>query len=185
VRIAGIDAPELGRDRRRPEYLADEARQSVEALIGGRMVTLVRDPSTDDRDAFGRLLRSIVLADGRLVAAELVRRGHAAVLTRYPFSRRAELVRLEQDARRLGLGLWAEQGLAELRWNHAHGDEPVTLYPMTNRSWAVQYGAWIKPHVRAERVSRELSDLRRAIHELEPGRLERTLRERGYVRREP
>ena len=36
VRLAGIDTPELGRDNRKPQFYAREARQELDALAKGQ-----------------------------------------------------------------------------------------------------------------------------------------------------
>lgn len=111
VRLLQIDAPELLSD-----CYGREARGALAALTPrGTRVRLVRDPSLDARDAYGRLLRYVV-ADGRNVNIELVRRGAA---TPYFFRGRrgrhaTALLRAAAAARAHGRGLWAACPAARL-----------------------------------------------------------------------
>lgn len=99
VRYIGINAPELDRPG------GKEARQINEQLVGGKVVTLIRDVS--ERDRYGRLLR-YVYVDSLFVNAELVRRGYARAATYPPDVRYADyFVKLEREARQKGAGLWS------------------------------------------------------------------------------
>lgn len=73
VRLVQIDAPEAAAECWGVEAL----RQLAELAPAGSSVRLERDPSLDDRDRFGRLLR-YVHVDGRNLNALLVERGAAA-----------------------------------------------------------------------------------------------------------
>ena len=59
----------------------------------------------DTVDRYGRWLRYVLL-DGDNFNARLIRDGYAHAYRRFPFSKRQEFIRLENDARRRGLGLW-------------------------------------------------------------------------------
>ncbi len=103
VRLVQIDAPEHG-----TECYGRAATLALRRLTPpGSAVLLARDPSLDDRDDYGRLLRYVV-ADGRVVNVELVRAGAAVP---YFFHRRRgvyadELLAQTRDARRERRGLW-------------------------------------------------------------------------------
>jgi micrococcal nuclease len=116
VRLVQIDAPELGEG----ECFANEAKRTLERLIGGARVRLVADPAVrvadeDKADRFGRLLR-YVFVGGANVNIELVRRGAAApwffagVRGRHA----ARLMRLARTARTQPRGLWAACPAARL-----------------------------------------------------------------------
>lgn len=74
VRLVGIDAPEMNATNSRPpECYAPEATNLLAALLPlGTAVTLVPDPTQDERDQYGRLLAYVFLGDqninGKLVA---------------------------------------------------------------------------------------------------------------------
>jgi endonuclease YncB( thermonuclease family) len=78
VRILGVDTPETNRPESRVAGLA--ALDFVRTLMPvGSPVRLVTMP---DLDSFGRYLAAITLVDGRDVATELLRAGHAVPFTR-------------------------------------------------------------------------------------------------------
>jgi micrococcal nuclease len=104
VRYIGIDAPESVAPDRPVECYGNAAAAENRRLVGGRNVSLTTD--AERRDRFGRLL-AYVRVDGRLVNAELVRRGFATKLEIAPNVRHAARLRaLEREARRARRGLW-------------------------------------------------------------------------------
>ena len=108
VRLVQIDAPELG------ECHARASTEALERLTApGQEVVLARDPSLDDHDAYGRLLR-YVQVDGTGAESEptvnvvLVRQG-AAVPYFFHHDRGIhadELLAAAEAARRDRRGLW-------------------------------------------------------------------------------
>jgi len=103
VRLVQADAPELG-----VECWGNEAADALRRLAPpGTELQLERDPSFDDADRFGRLLR-YVHVDGRNLTLELVRIGAAA-----PYFYRGErgryarrLLDAAREARKERRGLW-------------------------------------------------------------------------------
>jgi len=112
VRLVQADAPELG-----VECWGNEAADALRRLAPpGTELQLERDPSFDDADRFGRLLR-YVHVDGRNLTLELVRIGAAA-----PYFYRGErglharrLVAAAHEARAKRRGLWGACPDARLR----------------------------------------------------------------------
>jgi len=106
VRLVQIDTPEVFF---RPECFGEQASAETKHLLGrGAFVRLVRDPATESRDAYGRLLRYVVRSDGLNVNVELVARGAAA-----PYFFRGVrgefadvLMRDAEAAREARAGLW-------------------------------------------------------------------------------
>jgi micrococcal nuclease len=104
VRYIGIDAPESAVPEEPVQCGGPKAATVNERLVGGRRVTLGFD--AERRDQYGRLL-AYVYRDGRMVNAELVRRGLARTLTIPPNDSHAALfARLASKAGRAGRGLW-------------------------------------------------------------------------------
>ena len=111
VRLVQIDAPELGTD-----CYGRAALKALVALVPrGAEVRLVRDPSLDDHDRYGRLLR-YVFAAGENVNVELVRDGAAS-----PYFFRNErgrfagaLLDAVAEARAAHRGYWGACPVAEL-----------------------------------------------------------------------
>ncbi|AFY35282.1 nuclease (SNase domain-containing protein) [Calothrix sp. PCC 7507] len=101
VRLIGIDAPDM---RQRP--WGDDAKQGLEALIGGaeQIVTLEFDLETKDK--IGRTL-AYVWKDKMLLNEELVKQGYALFVGRSPnhkYDQRLE--RSQQLARLMRQGIW-------------------------------------------------------------------------------
>lgn len=112
VRLVGINTPELGRDGAPDEPLARSAREAlIDLLAGDRSVGLEIAPEGTDR--YDRLLAHVHTADGRNVAATLLRQGlgwHIAVppnLGHLDCYRRAE-----RSAREADRGVHGEAALA-------------------------------------------------------------------------
>ncbi len=95
VRIYGIDAPERGQPWSR------RARRALERRLDGRAVAL----RPVEEDAHGRLVAWVDAEDGACVACVQLRGGHAWVYRRYTDD--AELLALEDEARRDRRGLWS------------------------------------------------------------------------------
>lgn len=105
VRYIGIDAPDARHPARCAEPGAREATAVNRRLVKNRTVMLERD--VQERDRYGRLL-AYVYVDGVMINAELVRLGHARVMTVPPNVRHATaFLALERQARAAGRGLWA------------------------------------------------------------------------------
>lgn len=99
VRLLGIDAPETYQPG------GDISREVLEKWLTGRVVRLERD--SEDKDAYGRVLRYVYLADTN-VNFEMVRKGFAAFRMFQPnLKYRDTLAHLEAEAARTGRGLWA------------------------------------------------------------------------------
>ncbi|GIU93334.1 MAG: hypothetical protein KatS3mg011_2240 [Acidimicrobiia bacterium] len=112
IRLIGIDTPEPTRDA----CYAAEATRFVSTLIPpGTGVRLIYDVERVDR--YGRTLAYVYRAeDGLFVNAELVARGYAQTLTVPPnVAHTDDFVRLQQQARRAGLGLWGACDTASAR----------------------------------------------------------------------
>lgn len=105
LRIIGIDAPELRGD----ECLARESAAAVERLVRDGRVRITSDPTQDDRDRYGRLLRHVWVLDGRSVGFELVSAGLAS---EYTYDRAyagvAAYRAAERRAQQEGRGIWGD-----------------------------------------------------------------------------
>jgi micrococcal nuclease len=105
IRYIGVDTPESKKPNTPVQCYALEATEANRALVLGQTITLERDRTNYDR--YGRLLRYVYLADGRMVNEELVKLG-AGFAKRYrPDTKHA--VRLEAAqalAQAAKAGLW-------------------------------------------------------------------------------
>lgn len=100
VRIVGIDAPE----KNPKECFADEASARLTQLILGRSVVL-QAKLTEDRDAFGRLLR-YVHSGSTDIGLLLVREGLVMSYEKYPHPLLREYEAAESQAMSARSGLW-------------------------------------------------------------------------------
>ena len=118
VRYIGITVQESPRRPPTAEPSPGEAVEANRQLVSRQQVRIELD--TQERDREGRLLAYVYVAD-RMVNAELVRRGSAAVMTVQPNVRHRDLfVALEQEARDNRRGVWADP---------AEATTPTTVEP--------------------------------------------------------
>lgn len=102
VRLIGINASESG------DCFAADATAELKRLVGGQKVTLEADPSQDDKDKYGRLLRYVVLADGTDVNERLIRGGFAKEYTyKVAYVHQALFRQAQAVAQAAKAGLWA------------------------------------------------------------------------------
>jgi micrococcal nuclease len=136
VRLIGIDTPETVDPRKPIECFGREASARAHELLDGQAVLLEDDPSQGDVDRYGRSLRYIWLADGRLFNLEMVAKGYAFEYTyNLPYRYQAQLKQAQRDAREQQRGLWApgacngEHRPAEEAPGPAATAEPPTIAP--------------------------------------------------------
>ena len=109
IRLIGIDAPETRKSQHKDiGYYGKESSAYLASLLNGRDVELEFD--VDSLDQYGRTLAYVYLDDGTFVNAEMIKGGYARVVTYPPNVKyHDQLLQLQRDARRQGLGLWNEQ----------------------------------------------------------------------------
>ena len=86
----------------------DPISARVERVIDGDTIHVRvegKSRTGDTVDRYGRWLRYVLL-DGDNFNARLIREGYAHAYRRFPFSKRTEFIRLEEQARQRGIGLW-------------------------------------------------------------------------------
>jgi micrococcal nuclease len=121
VRLLGIDTPEKwesnklnkdversGSDKKTIKTLGDMASNYAKKLVSGKRVLLEADPTNDDRDRYGRLLRYVYLEDGTFVNLKLVEDGYANAYTKFPITKKDEFLKAERNARENKRGLWGD-----------------------------------------------------------------------------
>ncbi|HWL29930.1 MAG TPA: thermonuclease family protein [Burkholderiaceae bacterium] len=114
VRMASIDAPELGKDAQRPgQPQARASREALSVLIAGKTLTL----ACYEKDHYGRHICDVPLT-GRLTANQQQVASGMAFVNREKggkYMRDPALPALESEARRERLGVW-RQGDAVPPW---------------------------------------------------------------------
>lgn len=108
VRLLGVDTPESVDPRRPVECFGKEASNYTASRVQGKRVRLDADPKADEVDKYGRLLRNVILGDGTDLNAALIADGYAHAYLSFPLDarRKAELARLQEEARVAKRGLW-------------------------------------------------------------------------------
>ncbi len=115
LRYIGVDSPE---DPDPSAWLGAEATARNRLLVAGKQVLLFKD--TSETDAYGRLLRYVLLDDGTFVNLEMVRLGLAQARAYPPDTAcKALFADAEDQARQAVLGLWSATAV------------PVTAVPET------------------------------------------------------
>ncbi len=111
VRVLGLDAPEMGKDGRPPEFLAVAAKNSLTDLTLNKRVRLEYDRLRYDH--YGRLLAYLFLPEGTFVNAEILRQGLARVYFHEPnFRYREQLQAAQNEAMAANRGLWQQRAPA-------------------------------------------------------------------------
>jgi micrococcal nuclease len=115
VRLLGVDTPESVDPRRPVECFGKEASKFTASLVDGKRIRLVADPKADEVDKYGRLLRNVILADGKDLNATLISEGYANAYLSFPLDkiRKAQLTVLEREAKEAQRGLWNPETCSE------------------------------------------------------------------------
>jgi micrococcal nuclease len=108
VRLLGIDAPEMGKAGKPPEFMAHESKAFLAEMAQGKKLRLEYDRVRYDH--YGRLLAYLFLSPGVMVNAELVRRGLAHVYCIPPnFRYREALLTAQREALEARRGVWQQR----------------------------------------------------------------------------
>lgn len=107
VRFIGVDTPETHKPNSPVQCYGVAAAAYTKNLIGSQKVRLEADPTNQNRDRYGRLLRYVYLPDGRMVEKELIQNGYAFAYTSFPSVHNDEFSNLQEQAKAANKGLWA------------------------------------------------------------------------------
>ena len=108
VRFIGVDTPEVKDPRKPVQCFGKKASEFTKNLINNQSVRLEADPENTNRDRYNRLLRYIYLPNNMLVNAEIIKQGYGFAYTSFPFTKKSEFKKLENQAKKNGLGLWGD-----------------------------------------------------------------------------
>ena len=103
VRFIGVDTPETQDPRKTVQCYGSQASTFTRNLIGNNPVRLEADPTNQNRDRYGRLLRYVYLPDGRLVNSEIIREGYGFAYTSFPFQKLDDFRELQRQAQEIQL----------------------------------------------------------------------------------
>lgn len=108
VRLIGINTPETVDPRKTVQCFGKEASNRTKTLLMGQIVNLKADPTQDNSDKYGRILRYVFLSDGTDVNLSLIRDGYAYEYTyRTPYQHQIAYKAAQIEARTAERGLWA------------------------------------------------------------------------------
>lgn len=110
VRLIGIDAPEFAKEGKEEECFASESTAYMKNLTEGKSVRLEADPTQEDQDIYGRLLRYVFLQDGTNVNTAMVEYGYAKEYTYKgnAYTLQQQFRSSEKSAAYYGRGMWAD-----------------------------------------------------------------------------
>ena len=108
LRLIGINTPEVVDPRKTVECFGREASANAKKLLAGAEVRIAADPSQDDRDKYGRLLRYVWRRDGLFYNLEAIKDGFAYEYTyKVPYIYQRDFKEAQKYAAENKLGLWA------------------------------------------------------------------------------
>ena len=107
VRFIGVDTPETHKPNSPVQCFGPQASDFTKQHVQGSSVRLVADPTNDNRDRYGRLLRYVFLTDGTLLNKALIEQGYGFAYLSFPFQKHDEFAQAQADARAVDKGLWA------------------------------------------------------------------------------
>lgn len=109
IRLIGINTPETVDPRRPVQCFGKEASDKAKELLTGKRVRLESDPTQQDRDRYGRLLRYAYLEDGTFFNEWMIEEGYAYEYTyNTPYQYQEEFKTAQNDAEGKQKGLWRE-----------------------------------------------------------------------------
>lgn len=114
IRVIGIDTPETVHPTEPVGCFGREASNKAKALLSGKQVIIVTDPSQGTRDKYERYLAYVLLESGLDFGEEMLRGGYGYEYTyAIPYEKQLAYKEAETYARDTGAGLWAD-GVCEL-----------------------------------------------------------------------
>jgi micrococcal nuclease len=114
LRLIGINTPEVVDPRKTVECFGREASDNAKKLLVDTEVRIAADPTQDDRDKYGRLLRYVWRADGLFYNLEAIRDGFAYEYTyQFPYIYQKDFRAAQKYAQDNKLGLWADGACGE------------------------------------------------------------------------
>lgn len=99
VRLIGINAPEIS------DIFGKEAKEHLQFLVENKMVELISDNISKDRDVYGRLLRYVYF-NKEDINKKMIIDGFAFAYLKYPFTKKLEYSQAQLDAKNNNSGIW-------------------------------------------------------------------------------
>lgn len=109
VRLIGIDSPEVLDERKPVQCFGKEASNKAGEILTDKTISLESDPTQEDKDEYGRLLRYVFL-NGLNFNKFMIIEGYAHEYTFKGniYKYQSEFIQAEKKARESEMGLWSE-----------------------------------------------------------------------------
>lgn len=109
IRIIGLNTPETVDPRKKVECFGKEASTQAKALLNNQHIFIESDPSQQNVDKYGRLLRYVFLEDGTNFAEWMIKNGYGY---EYTYDNPYRYMKIFKQAQHLAesskTGLWAD-----------------------------------------------------------------------------
>lgn len=105
VRLAGIDASELGHKKTKNEFYAVRAKSQLTSLTVDKPLSVLM---TTQPVSFERKIGFFYDLQGHCINADMISSGLAFAARQFNFSEAATYCSLEEEARQAGRGMWAK-----------------------------------------------------------------------------
>ncbi|MBT3311683.1 MAG: hypothetical protein HN737_13010 [Desulfobacterales bacterium] len=106
IRYIGINCPEIGYNNKKNEPFAYKAKNFNRKLVSGKYVRLEFD--NEKLDQYGRYLAYVFMKNNLFVNAEMIKKGYAFCLYRYPNIRYNKLfLKYQHEAMDIKKGIWS------------------------------------------------------------------------------
>ena len=113
LRLIGVDTPETKDPRKPVQCFGKEASAFTTKTLTGQTVSLEADPTQGELDKYDRLLRYVILADGRNFNQLLISSGYAHEYTYdKPYKYQVAFKAAQKEAEAAKRGLWADNTCA-------------------------------------------------------------------------
>lgn len=106
IRMIGVDTPETHKPNTPVQCYGPAAAAYTKNTLTGKKFRLVSDSLSTDRDRYDRLLRYVVLTDGRTFNKMLIENGYGFFYPYFPFTKSDEFAAAQQSAKSTNRGLW-------------------------------------------------------------------------------
>lgn len=112
IQLIGVDAPEVNvyDGKKNRQCFGGEAEDLAANLFfkENREITMENDAAAGETDPYGRSLKYVYLADGRMLNEELIKEGLARVYydSEHNYSEHDKFENLQEEAKKENRGLW-------------------------------------------------------------------------------
>lgn len=114
IRVIGINTPEINDPRKTVECFGKEASEKAKKLLLGKKVRLEKDPTQEEIDKYGRLLRYVFFEDGTDFGLTMIKEGYAFEYTyNIPYKYQQQYKQAQKQAEENKKGLWSDDGCGQ------------------------------------------------------------------------